>query len=67
MHNGGCDHICNDTEGSYECSCDPGYILFAYDGIQNYTLAHNEDGLRPGDVRRFNHTCLRKYRVKGEV
>jgi len=25
--NGGCDHICTDTNGSYYCSCHDGYIL----------------------------------------
>ena len=23
----GCDHNCNNTVGSYTCSCDPGYTL----------------------------------------
>ena len=25
--NGGCDHNCNNTEGSFECSCNSGYKL----------------------------------------
>ncbi len=25
--NGGCEHSCTDTEGSYECSCEMGYAL----------------------------------------
>ena len=25
--NGGCDHNCTDSIGSYDCSCDIGYIL----------------------------------------
>ena len=25
--NGGCDHNCTDSIGSYNCSCDIGYIL----------------------------------------
>ena len=27
--NGGCDHICTDTEGAYTCSCREGYELQA--------------------------------------
>ncbi|CAH1781849.1 unnamed protein product, partial [Owenia fusiformis] len=26
-NNGGCDHTCSNTEGSYECSCNIGYAL----------------------------------------
>ncbi|XP_076444633.1 uncharacterized protein LOC143282756 isoform X2 [Babylonia areolata] len=54
----GCDQNCKDTEGGYECSCDDGFILFTSEGVNGYSLALNENGMRPGDVRRFNHTCL---------
>ena len=23
----GCHHLCNNTDGSFRCYCDPGYIL----------------------------------------
>ena len=26
---GGCDHICTEKPGSYECKCNPGYKLGA--------------------------------------
>ena len=26
-HNGGCDHICINTNGSYYCTCHDGYVL----------------------------------------
>ena len=25
--NGGCQHVCHDTEGSFTCSCNDGYAL----------------------------------------
>ena len=25
--NGGCAQLCNNTDGSYECSCGPGFTL----------------------------------------
>ena len=31
-NNGGCDHICTNTDGSFECSCNTGYSLTA-DGL----------------------------------
>ena len=27
VSNGGCEHNCNNTDGSYYCSCDDGYSL----------------------------------------
>ncbi|MGI4458269.1 hypothetical protein ACR2WA_25390 [Klebsiella pneumoniae] len=27
--NGGCAHVCTNTDGSYECSCNAGYVLNA--------------------------------------
>jgi len=27
LNNGGCDHNCINTEGSYTCTCNPGYDL----------------------------------------
>ncbi|KAK7507523.1 hypothetical protein BaRGS_00001458, partial [Batillaria attramentaria] len=56
--NGGCEHNCANSDGSYECSCRQGYSLFVSDGTEGFFLAPNEDGMRPGDVRRFNHSCV---------
>ena len=27
MNNGGCDHTCNNDEGSFECHCKDGFLL----------------------------------------
>ena len=27
QNNGGCEHICNNTDGSFFCTCGDGYIL----------------------------------------
>lgn len=38
FNNGGCQSTCNNTAGSYECSCDAGYsVEFIYNctGITN--------------------------------
>ena len=34
-NNGGCSHSCTNTEGSYYCSCDEGYVLDANDHACN--------------------------------
>ena len=31
VYNGGCDHNCTNTPGSFECSCDPSYVLASAD------------------------------------
>lgn len=28
-NNGGCEHTCTNTEGSFECSCNPGFSLLS--------------------------------------
>ena len=41
--NGGCHQLCNDTDGSYECSCYEGYQLMPDDvmceGVYIYSMA----------------------------
>lgn len=47
VDNGGCQHICNNQQGTYSCSCNAGYIL-------------NEDGMRcdPHCSRQCEHGSL---------
>ena len=39
--NGGCDHICTNTNGSYQCSCHDGYSL-AEDNSHCVGMQYNE-------------------------
>ena len=32
LDNGGCDHTCINDQGSYECTCNEGYLLNTEDG-----------------------------------
>ena len=38
--NGGCDHICTNSQGSFNCSCNPSYTL----GADNQTCVLNSTG-----------------------
>ena len=57
-----CDEngVCQETDGSYECVCNPGYELYTSDGFNGFTLADGETGLLPGDVYYIDHSCVRK-------
>lgn len=56
----GCQQLCKNIPGGYECHCKPGYALFTSDGAEGFRLANNEDGLRKEDERVLNHTCVRE-------
>lgn len=61
VNNGGCNDKCVDTDGSYSCSCKPGYELYAYPDFNNISLANGETGTRAGDKIRINHTCVSEW------
>ncbi|XP_010221616.1 PREDICTED: signal peptide, CUB and EGF-like domain-containing protein 3, partial [Tinamus guttatus] len=46
LNNGGCDHICRNTVGSFECSCRKGYKLLI-----------NERNCQDIDECSFDRTC----------
>ena len=54
-HNGGCEHFCSNTEGSFNCSCRDGFIL------QNN--AKGCDGTSTG-LRRYEYGAV-TVRVRG--
>lgn len=60
VNNGGCDHICSNTKGSYKCDCKPGYQLFTSDGMNAFYIPPEENGLVYGDVYYLGHSCIRK-------
>ena len=49
---------CKNEDGSYMCTCEAGYELFAYDGFNGVNTRSGENGLKPGDVVRINHACV---------
>ena len=46
-NNGGCAHICTDTEGSFTCSCNSGFEL-ASNGLSCNGEEGSEGGWNPG-------------------
>lgn len=58
--NGGCDHRCVNSPGSFACACNAGYQLYTQNGTSGLFLAPGEDGLKDGDLYRINKTCVRK-------
>ena len=58
----GCDNMCENTDGSYNCTCtQPGTVLFTEDGQNGYYIKAGESGVEEGDLYRINHTCIREF------
>lgn len=56
--NGGCDHKCLNSAGSYSCSCNTGYELFTANGTAGYFIEKSETGDRDGDTIQKNRSCV---------
>ena len=56
--NGGCEQVCINTPGAYQCSCRDGYDLFVEDGQAGAMVHPTETGLAQQDVLRFNKSCI---------
>lgn len=57
-HNGGCEHKCVNAPGSYSCSCNTGFELFAQNGTAGFSIERSENGMRDGDYPQRNKTCV---------
>ncbi|OAF71501.1 hypothetical protein A3Q56_00717 [Intoshia linei] len=58
---GGCDEKCTNTMGSYTCSCTTiSKVLYTSANLNGIPLGKNEDGTKPGDIPRINHSCINK-------
>ena len=57
----GCDQGCNNTDGSYVCTCNTGYTLFTSNGTEGRYIRPGETGNRLGDVYRYNYTCVGQW------
>lgn len=57
-NNGGCDQICLNRPGGYNCSCKDGYDLFTENGQGGLKIHPAESGSKPTDVIRYNMTCV---------
>ncbi|ELU09492.1 hypothetical protein CAPTEDRAFT_223674 [Capitella teleta] len=53
-----CSDICNNTDGSYVCQCNPGFDLYVENGTNGFILPAEEDGLKSSDIFYINHTCV---------
>ena len=61
-NNGGCvGGSCQNQPGSYICQCGTGYALYESNEFQGFNIPTSETGEMPGDVYRFNHTCVCEY------
>ncbi len=56
--NGGCDQICLNRPGGFNCSCKDGYDLFMENGQGGLKVHPAESGTKSTDVVRYNMTCV---------
>ena len=69
--NGGCEHICTNTEGSFQCSCNDGYTLQSdgtncTDDDECSLGAHNCEQLCINTAGGFRCQCMSGYQLKSD-
>uniref|UniRef100_T1IXR4 Uncharacterized protein n=1 Tax=Strigamia maritima TaxID=126957 RepID=T1IXR4_STRMM len=58
--NGGCQHKCVNSQGTYGCQCKNGFELYTKNGTAGFYIPSSETGLREGDTYRLNKSCVAK-------
>ncbi|KAH9512414.1 hypothetical protein Btru_039489 [Bulinus truncatus] len=54
-----CNHICTNLNGSYACTCSPGFDLSVSNGATGFFLPNDDNDTKSGHKYIVKHTCVR--------
>lgn len=57
-NNGGCEHKCVNSAGTFSCSCNTGYELYMGNGTAGFFIERSENGELDGDYPQRNKSCV---------